>query len=185
MVELAEKEGRVLLTQDANLLRRGFIPRNYAYRVKSNGKQEQLAEVVKVLNLEILEDNLLSRCNKCNGEFFPKALTPEEALATVSGGQTIPHYAIEERVMFWQCSQCLHMYWQVASERYLLLQNAGHLRMCMRSLQAVDEPFNLDNHGENLNTKGYSLWFGNFGKIDELGDEYILKETPYFCRHAK
>ncbi|MCO5591916.1 hypothetical protein L7F22_045909 [Adiantum nelumboides] len=122
MVELAEKEGRVLLTQDANLLRRGFIPRNYAYRVKSNGKQEQLAEVVKVLNLEILEDNLLSRCNKCNGEFFPKALTPEEALATVSGGQTFPHYAIEERVLFWQCSQCLHMYWQ-GKQFYRALQN--------------------------------------------------------------
>ncbi|KAI5081787.1 hypothetical protein GOP47_0001530 [Adiantum capillus-veneris] len=122
LVELAEKEGRVLLTQDANLLRRGFIPRSYAYRVKSNGKQEQLAEVVRIFNLEILEDNLLSRCNKCNGEFFPDALTPEEALAALSEGQTFPQYALEERVLFWQCSQCLHMYWQ-GKQFYRALQN--------------------------------------------------------------
>ena len=45
LVELAEKEGRVLLTQDVKLLRRRLIPRNLAYRVRSLGKQEQLAEV--------------------------------------------------------------------------------------------------------------------------------------------
>lgn len=48
-MELAEKEGRVVLTQDVKLLQRGLIPPNLAYRVKTNGKQEQLAEVCLVL----------------------------------------------------------------------------------------------------------------------------------------
>jgi hypothetical protein len=66
-----------------------------------------------MFNLIIHEDNLLSRCTKCNGNFIPQPLTPEEAVASVADGQSIPEYAIVERLLFWQCSVCMHMYWQV------------------------------------------------------------------------
>ena len=34
-------------------------------------------------------------------------------MASVADGQSIPEYAIAERLLFWQCSVCMHMYWQV------------------------------------------------------------------------
>ncbi|KAH7287635.1 hypothetical protein KP509_32G067300 [Ceratopteris richardii] len=114
LVELAEKEHRVLLTQDVKLLGRGFMPATHAYHVKSKGKEEQLFEVVRRFGLEILEENLLSRCTKCNGEFFPNSLTPDEALAAFPVGQTLPRQDIIEQLVFWQCSKCMHMYWQVS-----------------------------------------------------------------------
>lgn len=112
LVEQAEKEGRVLLTRDIRLLRRRLVPQNLAYRVQSLAKRDQLAEVIKTFSLTISEDNLLSRCTKCNGDFIPEPLTPEEAVAAVTKGQDIPEYAVRERLLFWQCSGCQHMYWQ-------------------------------------------------------------------------
>lgn len=112
MVEVAEMDGRVFLTQDAKLLCRRLFPPNLTYHVKSLGKNQQLAEVVKRFDLKIQEDKLLSRCVKCNGEFFPNPLKAEEALAAKNGSQSFPEYVCKEPHLFWQCSKCNQMYWQ-------------------------------------------------------------------------
>ena len=70
MVELAEREGRVVLTCD-----QGFIARrltDQAYWVRGANKKAQLAEVLRVFNLQIDTASLLSRCAKCNGAFIPR-----------------------------------------------------------------------------------------------------------------
>ncbi|KAJ7540558.1 hypothetical protein O6H91_10G021400 [Diphasiastrum complanatum] len=112
LVEQAQKEGRVLLTRDMKLLHRHLVPPNLAYRVKSLPKQDQLAEIIKTFKLTITEDQLLSRCIKCNGELVPDALTLEEALSANPWDQVFPPLAHENGFLFWQCSVCRHLYWQ-------------------------------------------------------------------------
>ncbi|KAL3691712.1 hypothetical protein R1sor_005363 [Riccia sorocarpa] len=112
LVELAEKEGRILLTRDIKLLRRKLVPTSLAYRVKRQGKWDQLAEIIQIFKLAISEDQLLTRCTKCNGDFVPKALNGEEAVAQAPWSQVIPECALKNVDQFWQCSVCKHVYWQ-------------------------------------------------------------------------
>ncbi|KAL2622343.1 hypothetical protein R1flu_002548 [Riccia fluitans] len=112
LVELAEKEGRILLTRDVKLLRRRLVPENLAYRVKRQGKWQQLSEIIRIFHLSISEEQLLTRCTKCNGDFVPEALTGEEAVARAPWSQVIPACALQNVEEFWQCSVCKHVYWQ-------------------------------------------------------------------------
>ncbi|KAG6557636.1 hypothetical protein Mapa_000917 [Marchantia paleacea] len=112
LVDIAEKEGRILLTRDAKLLRRRLVPASLAYRVKRQGKWDQLAEVIEIFKLSISEEQLLTRCTKCNGDFIPKALNGEEAVAQAPWSQVIPACALSNVDEFWQCSVCKHVYWQ-------------------------------------------------------------------------
>ncbi|BFI14520.1 uncharacterized protein MPTK1_5g03730 [Marchantia polymorpha subsp. ruderalis] len=113
LVDIAEKEGRILLTRDAKLLRRRLVPASLAYRVRRQGKWDQLAEVIEIFKLSISEEQLLTRCTKCNGDFIPKALTGEEAVAQAPWSQVIPACALSNVDEFWQCAVCKHVYWQV------------------------------------------------------------------------
>ncbi|CAM6088539.1 unnamed protein product [Calypogeia fissa] len=112
LVDLAEKEGRVILTRDVKLLRRKLVPTELAYRVKRQGKWDQLAEIIEIFELTISEDQLLTRCTKCNGRFIPKALTAKEAVAQGPWNQVIPDCVLKEVDEFWQCATCKHLYWQ-------------------------------------------------------------------------
>lgn len=70
LVETAEKEGRVILTAD-----RGFIASRLseqAYFVQAATKAEQLQEVLHAFSISVSQDDLLSRCVKCNGHFLPQ-----------------------------------------------------------------------------------------------------------------
>lgn len=42
------------------------------YLVRANSKREQLAEVLTAFNIKVEEDDLLSRCTRCNGTFIPR-----------------------------------------------------------------------------------------------------------------
>lgn len=40
--------------------------------MRANSKREQLAEVLSAFNIKVEEDDLLSRCTRCNGTFIPR-----------------------------------------------------------------------------------------------------------------
>nr|GMD49636.1 exonuclease mut-7 homolog [Ipomoea batatas] len=112
LIEQASKEKRVLVTRDAKLLRHGYLIENQVYRVKSLLKNEQLIEVIETFKLEISEDQLMSRCTKCNGRFIQKPLTTEEAVEAAKGFQVIPKCLFNKNLEFWQCMDCKQLYWE-------------------------------------------------------------------------
>ena len=70
MVDIAQAEERVILTCDRTFIRMGYS--DQAFYVRTTNKQEQVREVLAHFNINVQEDNLLSRCAKCNGTFFPR-----------------------------------------------------------------------------------------------------------------
>ncbi|KAK1361152.1 3'-5' exonuclease domain-containing protein [Heracleum sosnowskyi] len=112
LIEQADKEKRVLLTRDAKLLRHKYLIQNQIYLVKSLLKNDQLVEVIHTFQLNISEDNLMSRCAKCNGRFIQRPLSTEEAIEVAKGFQVIPNCLFNKNVEFWQCKDCNQLYWE-------------------------------------------------------------------------
>ncbi|KAJ9174293.1 hypothetical protein P3X46_017332 [Hevea brasiliensis] len=112
LIDQAYKEQRVLLTRDAKLFRHQYLIKNQIYRVKSLLKNEQLLEVIDTFQLKITEDQLMSRCSKCNGRFIQKPLTTEEAVEAAKGFQKIPDCLFNKNLEFWQCMDCNQLYWE-------------------------------------------------------------------------
>ncbi|CAI0410583.1 unnamed protein product [Linum tenue] len=113
LIDQAYREKRVVLTRDAKLLRHQHLIKNQIYRVKSLLKNEQLLEVIETFNLKINENQLMSRCTKCNGKFIQKPLTTEEAVEAAKGFQKIPNCLFNKNLEFWQCMECNQLYWEV------------------------------------------------------------------------
>ncbi|CAI0397494.1 unnamed protein product [Linum tenue] len=113
LIDQAHREKRVVLTRDAKLLRHQHLIKNQIYRVKSLLKNEQLLEVIETFNLKISENQLMSRCTKCNGKFIQKPLTTEEAVEAAKGFQKIPSCLFNKNLEFWQCMECNQLYWEV------------------------------------------------------------------------
>ncbi|KAH7543809.1 hypothetical protein ACOSP7_031404 [Xanthoceras sorbifolium] len=112
LIDQASKEKRVLLTRDAKLLRHQYLIKNNVYRVKSLLKNEQLLEVIEMFKLKISEDQLMTRCTKCNGRFIHKPLSMEEAVEAAKGFQKIPDCLFDKNLEFWQCMDCNQLYWE-------------------------------------------------------------------------
>ncbi|XP_057719631.1 uncharacterized protein LOC130934057 [Arachis stenosperma] len=112
LIEQARREKRVLLTRDAKLLRYEYLINNQIYKVKSLLKNEQLLEVIEAFQLKISEDQLMSRCTKCNGRFIQKPLSTEEAIEAAKGFQKIPNCLFNKNIEFWQCMDCHQLYWE-------------------------------------------------------------------------
>ncbi|CAJ2674747.1 unnamed protein product [Trifolium pratense] len=108
LITQAQKEKRVLLTRDAKLLRHDY----QIYKVKSLLKNEQLLEIIETFQLNISEDQLMSRCTKCNGRFIQKPLSTEEAIEAAKGFQKIPNCLFNKNLEFWQCMDCHQLYWE-------------------------------------------------------------------------
>eukprot|EP01025_Chloroclados_australasicus_P027326 TRINITY_DN2713_c0_g1_i3.p1 TRINITY_DN2713_c0_g1~~TRINITY_DN2713_c0_g1_i3.p1 ORF type:complete len:462 (+),score=41.77 TRINITY_DN2713_c0_g1_i3:167-1552(+) len=102
--ESAEAEGRVILTGDRTFVRANYS--DHTYLVQSNNKDKQLIEVLKFFGVEIQDGNLLSRCNKCNGQFLPP-LTADE----LPPGLRISQHTLETQEWFWMCEMCHQVYW--------------------------------------------------------------------------
>ncbi|KAJ0046378.1 hypothetical protein Pint_05110 [Pistacia integerrima] len=112
LIDQVSVEKRVLLTRDAKLLRHQYLIKNQIYRVKSLLKNEQLLEVIETFQLKISEDQLMSRCTKCNGRFIQKPLSMEEAVEAAKGFQRIPDCLFDKNLEFWQCIDCHQLYWE-------------------------------------------------------------------------
>ncbi|XP_044503232.1 uncharacterized protein LOC123223858 isoform X2 [Mangifera indica] len=100
LIDQAYKEKRVLLTRDAKLLKHQYLIKNQIYRV------------IETFQLKISEDQLMSRCTKCNGRFIQKPLSMEEAVEAAKGFQRIPDCLFDKNLEFWQCIDCHQLYWE-------------------------------------------------------------------------
>lgn len=76
-------------------------------------KSKVFLQVIETFQLKICEDQLMSRCTKCNGRFIHKPLTTEEAVEAAKGFQVIPNCLFNKNLEFWQCMDCNQLYWEV------------------------------------------------------------------------
>ncbi len=101
MVEVAEAEGRILLTRDLPLLKRKQLTRGYWLR--SQNTEEQLREVLLQFNL-MPHCKPFLRCIACNGKISGVAKSQVNSLLEEGTRASFDE--------FYQCSQCCKVYWK-------------------------------------------------------------------------
>jgi uncharacterized protein len=106
LLELAKKDGRVLLTRDLELYKRAIGRGLDAYYVEGTVESERLAEVAKRYSLTLEVDMEKSHCPVCNTKLNA---TPKEQLSGELKKNTYTYYD-----KFWKCPNCGQVYWQGA-----------------------------------------------------------------------
>lgn len=101
LAEIAGAEGRVLLTRDVGLLKRGVVV--YGSFVRATNPEAQLREVVERFNLHP-HSRAFQRCIRCNGVVRPVAKA--DVLEQLQP-RTRRYYDA-----FWRCEACGQIYWQ-------------------------------------------------------------------------
>lgn len=100
LIKIANEEDRIFLTRSKRIVEENNI-KNF-YIVKSEKFKEQLAEVIKNLNLDT-ETNLFSRCSICNTEIVE---VDKSSIA-----ELIPAQTAESFDEFYKCPKCGKIYW--------------------------------------------------------------------------
>ena len=101
IVEVAEKEQRIVLTRDIGLLKHKSIKSGYWLR--NQLVDDQLQEVIRRFDL-VPQVRLFKRCLVCNGEI--EEVTKEAVL------ERLPPKTIMYFNEFFQCSVCNRVYWK-------------------------------------------------------------------------
>ena len=96
IIEIAEREGRIILTRDKELAARS----NGVY-IESDDYREQLRFLAKKFGLS--DENMLTRCSVCNEPLVP---VDKEKIC-----DRIPEYVYEHHDEFYLCPRCNRVYW--------------------------------------------------------------------------
>ncbi len=116
IVDLALKEGRMILTKDTLLIRRKKARGNFLL-LESDIYTEQLKQVTEHFSIDLYE-GLMTRCIECN---IPLAAADKEA---VRGA--VPEYVYTSQDSFRRCPGCEKIYWP-----------ATHKDEIMKTLQEI------------------------------------------------
>ncbi len=105
MVSIALKEGRIILTQDTQVMNFGTVAngRVKAVYIISGEPESQIKQVIEALHLDT-RSGLFSLCLKCNQPL--KARTKEQVQGRV------PPHVFETQDKFVECSKCRRIYWK-------------------------------------------------------------------------
>ncbi|HWP63517.1 MAG TPA: Mut7-C RNAse domain-containing protein [Candidatus Binatia bacterium] len=137
-VDLAERavtEGRVLLTRDVGLLKRGRVSRGYWLRAEQ--PEEQLAEVVRRFGL-LAVARPFGRCLRCNAEL--ETVDREEVV------DRLPPRTRREFAEFRRCPACSRIYWK--GSHYDRMR-----RLLARLVEQLEEPSEGRSEGQ-LESRG-------------------------------
>jgi len=103
LILTARQEGRILLTRDANLIKRRNIC-DFLF-IKGDHWEEQLAGIIKGLKLEIdLNSKIFSRCSLCNA--------PTKDIDKKEVKTHVPIYVFLSQDKFVYCPSCKKYYWR-------------------------------------------------------------------------
>ena len=118
LVDLARREGRVLLTRDRRIFHRRAVASGQvrALLLHSERTWDQLEEVVSILGLDL--SRAFTRCLVCNEETHPAR--PEEVR------ERVPPYVLRTQREFRACPRCGRVYWKGTHWRNMLTE----LRRC-------------------------------------------------------
>jgi uncharacterized protein with PIN domain len=131
LVRIALKEGRVLLTKDTGILRRGvvFTGKIKVVLIEAENVREQLRQVVETLHLEPDSDPF-SLCLECNIPLIPRGKEEVRDL--------VPPHVFRAQEQYVQCPVCNRIYWR-----------GTHWQRMREELEELLKPVNPFHNGEN------------------------------------
>ncbi len=105
MIQIALKEGRVILTKDTQIMKRRLITNSKlkAIFIKHDDPKAQLQQTVKALNLDY-HFRPFSLCLECNQALMPRSKDEMQSL--------VPSYVFKTRKQYTECPSCHRIYWQ-------------------------------------------------------------------------
>lgn len=105
MIQIALKEGRVILTKDTQIMKRRLITNSKlkAIFIKHDDPKAQLQQTVKALNLDY-HFRPFSLCLKCNQALMPRSKDEVQSL--------VPSYVFKTQKQYTECPSCHRIYWQ-------------------------------------------------------------------------
>ncbi|MBU4374096.1 MAG: hypothetical protein KKD69_04725 [Euryarchaeota archaeon] len=107
LLELAEKEGKVLVSRDRALVRKAIKKGIKAYPILSSEIMEQLREMRKEFNIKIEPE--MDRCTLCNS--IIRKAKPEE-MELIRAKEYVYPATLGSVTGFWLCDTCGQVYWQ-------------------------------------------------------------------------
>jgi len=108
LVEQAEEEKRIILTQDVAFVRQRYTGQVYLLPNGGHTIQDLMRKVFERFGLQVSELSLLSRCQKCNGTFHEHPATADELPA----GHNVPDELLKRIDAYWVCQGCSQVYWE-------------------------------------------------------------------------
>jgi len=105
MVATALTEGRVILTRDTQIMKRGVVTsgRLKAVLIKSDEPEQQMRQVVETLNLDC-QFGLFTICLECN--------QPLEERSKQQVKDLVPPYVFQTQSQYVECPACHRIYWK-------------------------------------------------------------------------
>ena len=105
LVDIALKEGRVVLTKDTQITKRRVATNGQLKIVltRDDNPKQQLRQVVKSLKLDCCLKQF-TRCLECNQSLIPRSKEEVKEL--------VPPYVFLTQTQYMQCPSCLRIYWQ-------------------------------------------------------------------------
>ena len=128
LVELAGREGRILLTRDTRLVRRRAA--REAVLIESPYLEQQLRQLARRDGAGLLAPGLCRRCLECN--------EPTLAVEKHAVKDRVPPYVFRTQSRFRECPACRRIYW-----------SASHVRDMIRRLRRSLGP-RVTGHPEGL-----------------------------------
>ena len=103
LLELAEMEGRVLLTRDLELFQRAKTRGLDACYIEGTTTSETIAEVANRYKIRLEVDTSISRCPTCG--------SPIRSVEKVEVQDRVPKGTFKQYSEFWICTSCGKVYW--------------------------------------------------------------------------
>jgi len=105
MIIIALEEGRVIITKDAQIVKRGVITsgRLKAILINSDKSERQIQQVVETLNLDY-QYRPFTLCLECNQ---PLVETSKEEVE-----DRVPPYVFQTQSQFMECPTCHRIFWK-------------------------------------------------------------------------
>lgn len=105
MIDRALKEGRVILTRDTQVMKRGVITsgRLKAILIESDQPEPQVRQVIDTLHIDS-QSRLFTVCLECNN--------PLEERSKEEVEQRVPPYVFQTQQQYMECPVCHRIYWR-------------------------------------------------------------------------
>lgn len=125
MIDLSLRQHRIILTRELGILEQSRV--THGYWLRHGEPRQQLREVLLALNL-LRQLHPFTRCMGCNGRIHPVD-------KTVIRGE-INLKIFQKFHEFWQCQDCMKIYWRGSHYKRLLRQVGNFSReLCHRTAE--------------------------------------------------
>ena len=105
LMQSSKKDKRIIISKDEDLIRKSKKDGIKSIFVKNTEEIEQLRDIIKKINLKIIEINGdRARCPNCNSKTI--VIDKKNIL------QKIPSKVLEYNDRFWECKSCNQIFWE-------------------------------------------------------------------------